>query len=107
MSTAQGASQGAHEPHTPDACPPPPPPHHHLCAVIRTTHPDFFPFHYNKPDGDEVQLRFAGDVEEACSKFVYADFKVVQVEPGSHADEGFVAFSYKCARWAGRCWAGG
>jgi len=62
--------------------------------IKATTHRDFFDFHYMKPQ-TEAAPKFDEDVQYACSRVEYSDFKVTQVEPGSNDAEGFVAFAYK------------
>lgn len=55
--------------------------------LVQTTHRDYYPYHYNKPEAEE-QLR--ADYTAGINKFAYAGLKITGTEQGSHEDEGFV-----------------
>lgn len=67
------------------------------CAVYSTTHPDYYELHYQQPKA-EADAQYRADLDEACTKFEYSDFRILKAEPGADANEANVAFTYKWVR---------
>lgn len=71
-----------------------------LDYLMDTTHSDYHTYHYNKANATE---ELKADYTAGINKFSYAGLKIVENEPGSIEDEGFV----RCAGAASRRWMNG
>eukprot|EP00199_Chlamydomonas_sp_CCMP681_P005550 CAMPEP_0119108902 /NCGR_PEP_ID=MMETSP1180-20130426/16065_1 /TAXON_ID=3052 ORGANISM="Chlamydomonas cf sp, Strain CCMP681" /NCGR_SAMPLE_ID=MMETSP1180 /ASSEMBLY_ACC=CAM_ASM_000741 /LENGTH=249 /DNA_ID=CAMNT_0007094579 /DNA_START=22 /DNA_END=771 /DNA_ORIENTATION=+ len=66
--------------------------------VVDSTHPEFYTHQYSKSQAEGGSEKYAADILEACTKWLYRNFRVVRSEPGETPEEAYVAFSYQCAK---------